>query len=264
MFTMPQIKRLIDHDSVELDKIALRETILYINITDYDTTFNFLATIMFSMLNLTLFHQADVLYDGEVPVPVSIWADEYANYSNIYRMENFTAVNRSRNISMNLLLQDINQLKKKHEKDWKTIVSNSDTLIFLGGYEEDTTKLISEMAGDGTIYEKDYERDKSGKRILKPKAMLRKVYKPDEVAKLDNEKALIFIRGMNAVEDTKFIAENHPNWKYFAPPKSPDNPKWYTWKRYENKVDEWLDNTTQIIDLNAEDDENEFVEMTAS
>lgn len=270
MFEMPQIKRLIDSDTVELDKIALRPTILYINIPDYDTTFNFLATIMFSMLNLTLFYQADVLYNGEVPVPVSVHADEYANYSNIYRMENFTAVNRSRNISMNLYLQDINQLKKKHEKDWRTIVSNSDTLVFLGGAEEDTTKLISKKAGKTTIYEKDYERLKDGHRNNKPRPKGRDLYDEHEVATLDNEKMLVFIRGMNVFEDTKYIAENHPNWKRFAYPGhngqegKPLDPNWYEWKRYDSKVDEWLDNTSpEDIDiLNEDPNEVEFLKQT--
>lgn len=213
-FNLESLSSLVITDELDLPSIGEKKVALFALIPDNDTSFNFLASILYTQLFQQLFHLADHKYGGGLPVPVHFLMDEFANVSLPDDFDKILATMRSRNVSVSIILQNVAQLKALFEKQWESILGNCDELLYLGGNETSTHKLISESyLGKETIDLNTYGKSTghSGSYSTNWQITGRELLTPDEVRMLDNRKALLFIRGERPIMDGKFDILRHPN-----------------------------------------------------
>ncbi len=211
-FNLPQIKRITDHDEMDLYTLGEKKTALFAVIPDSDTTFNFLVSLLYSQAFQTLYYSADQIHNGCLPRHIHFILDEFAAMP----LPGFTrelATMRSRNISASVIIQNMAQIKEMYKDSWETIPGNSDTILYLGGNESSTHKYISDALGKSTIDTRTYgqTRGRSGSYSTNFQISGRELLTPDEVRLLDNRYAILFIRGARPVMDLKYDLKRHPN-----------------------------------------------------
>ncbi|MGY5220996.1 VirD4-like conjugal transfer protein, CD1115 family [Enterococcus hirae] len=214
-FDIPSVKELVSRDTLELDKIGDKKTILYILLPDTDTSFNFLASMMYQQLFDMLVYKADNFYKGRLPVHVRCILDEFANIGQIPDFEKVISVIRSREISTNVILQNISQLKNLYKDTWETIIGTSDTFLYLGGMEQSTHEYISKLLGKETIEQRNVSVTKgmNGSYNESYQKLGRNLMEPDEVASLKGQECILKIRGVNPFLSNKYNIEKHKNYK---------------------------------------------------
>lgn len=213
-FNLRTLSALTATDELDLPSLGEKKVALFALIPDNDTSFNFLVSILYTQIFQQLFHLADHKYGGSLPVPVHFLMDEFANVSLPDDFDKLLATMRSRNISVSIILQNIAQLKALFEKQWESILGNCDELLYLGGNEASTHKLISESyLGKSTLWLDSYgkSRGHSGSYSTNTSIIGRELMQPDEVRMLDNRYALLFIRGERPILDEKYEILKHPN-----------------------------------------------------
>ena len=213
-FNLRTLSSLTATDELDLSSLGERKVALFALIPDNDTSFNFLVSILYTQIFQQLFHLADHKYGGSLPVPVHFLMDEFANVSLPDDFDKLLATMRSRNISVSIILQNIAQLKALFEKQWESILGNCDELLYLGGNEASTHKLISESyLGKSTLWLDSYgkSRGHNGSYTTNYSIIGRELLTPDEVRMLDNRYALLFIRGERPILDEKYEILKHPN-----------------------------------------------------
>ena len=213
-FNLRSLTALTATDELDLPSLGEKKVALFALIPDNDTSFNFLVSILYTQIFQQLFHLADHKYGGSLPVPVHFLMDEFANVSLPDDFDKLLATMRSRNISVSIILQNIAQLKALFEKQWESILGNCDELLYLGGNEASTHKLISESyLGKSTLWLDSYGKSKghSGSYSTNTSIIGRELMQPDEVRMLDNRYALLFIRGERPILDEKYDILKHPN-----------------------------------------------------
>lgn len=211
-FNLESLSKLTITDELDLGSLGERKTALFALIPDNDTSFNFLISILYTQLFQQLFEVADKKYGGELPVHVHFLMDEFANVSLPEDFDKILSVMRSRNISVSIILQNLAQLKALFEKQWESIVGNCDEFVYLGGNEQATHKYVSELLGKATIDMNTYGKStgRSGNYSTNYQLSGRELMTPDEVRRLDNHFALLFIRGESPVKDLKYDLLKHP------------------------------------------------------
>ena len=213
-FNLRSLTALTATDELDLPSLGEKKVALFALIPDNDTSFNFLVSILYTQIFQQLFHLADHKYGGSLPVPVHFLMDEFANVSLPDDFDKLLATMRSRNISVSIILQNIAQLKALFDKQWESILGNCDELLYLGGNEASTHKLISESyLGKSTLWLDSYGKSKghSGSYSTNTSIIGRELMQPDEVRMLDNRYALLFIRGERPILDEKYDILKHPN-----------------------------------------------------
>ena len=216
-FNLPSLATLTERDELEIEKMGEEKTVLYMIIPDNDDSFNFLVSILYLQLFQVLFAIADQEHKGGLPVPVHFLMDEFANIPVANDFPKILSVMRSRNVFVSIILQNIAQLKALFEKQWESILGNCDQLLYLGGNESSTHKLISESyLGKETIDTNSYGKTSGlhGSYSTNYQQAGRELLTPDEVRMLDNQYALLFIRGERPVKDLKYDLMKHPNIQY--------------------------------------------------
>lgn len=212
-FNLESLAALTITDELELEKLGEKKTAIFALIPDNDTSFNFLVSILYTQLFQQLFEVADKKYGGSLPVHVHFLMDEFANVSLPDDFDKILSVMRSRGVSVSIILQNIAQLKALFEKQWESIVGNCDEFVYLGGNEQATHKYVSELLGKETIDTNTFGRQYGmrGSYSKNDQQSGRELLMPDEVRLLDNNYALLFIRGERPVKDIKFDILKHPN-----------------------------------------------------
>ena len=210
-FNLPQIQALTDHDDMDLYTLGEKKVALYAVIPDNDNTFNFLVSLLYAQAFQALYYSADQIHHGPLPRHVRFVLDEFAAMP----LTGFTrelATMRSRSISASVIIQNMAQIKELYKDSWETIPGNCDTILYLGGNESSTHKYVSEMLGKATIDTKTHgqTKGKSGSYSTNFQMSGRELLTPDEVRKLDNRYALLFIRGASPVMDEKYDLMHHP------------------------------------------------------
>lgn len=210
-FNLPQIQALTDHDDMDLYTLGEKKVALYAVIPDNDNTFNFLVSLLYAQAFQALYYSADQIHHGPLPRHVRFVLDEFAAMP----LPGFTrelATMRSRSISASVIIQNMAQIKELYKDSWETIPGNCDTILYLGGNESSTHKYVSEMLGKATIDTKTHgqTKGKSGSYSTNFQMSGRELLTPDEVRKLDNRYALLFIRGAGPVMDEKYDLMHHP------------------------------------------------------
>lgn len=212
-FNLESLASMTNCDELELSKIGEEKTALFAIIPDNDTSFNFLVSILYTQLFQQLFYIADHKYNGSLPIPVHFLMDEFANVSLPDDFDKILSVMRSRGVSVSIILQNLAQLKALFEKQWESIVGNCDEFLYLGGNEQSTHKYVSELLGKETIDLDTHGKGsgRSGNYSTNYQIAGRELLTADEVRMLDNNYALLFIRGERPIMDKKFDILRHPN-----------------------------------------------------
>ena len=210
-FNLPQIQALTNHDDMDLYTLGEKKVALYAVIPDNDNTLNFLVSLLYAQAFQALYYSADQIHHGPLPRHVRFVLDEFAAMP----LPGFTrelATMRSRSISASVIIQNMAQIKELYKDSWETIPGNCDTILYLGGNESSTHKYVSEMLGKATIDTKTHgqTKGKSGSYSTNFQMSGRELLTPDEVRKLDNRYALLFIRGASPVMDEKYDLMHHP------------------------------------------------------
>ncbi len=212
-FNLESLAALTSTDELDLGSLGEKKTALFALIPDNDTSFNFLVSILYTQLFQQLFYSADHIHGGSLPIPVHFLMDEFANVSLPDDFDKILSVMRSRSVSVSIILQNLAQLKALFEKQWESIVGNCDEFLYLGGNEQSTHKYVSELLGKATIDTNTYGKSegRSGSYSTNYQISGRELLTPDEVRMLDNQYAILFIRGERPVLDFKYDILKHPN-----------------------------------------------------
>ena len=214
-FDIQEIRDATMYDELELDKLGDRKTALFLIMSDTDSTFNFLISMIYTQLFNLLCDKADDQYGGKLPVHVRCLIDECANIGQIPQLEKLVATIRSREISACLVLQTRSQLKAIYKDNADTIVGNMDSQVFLGGNEPITLKELSEALGKETIdsFNNSDTRGNSPSYGTNYQKLGHKLMSRDELAVLDGGKCILQLRGVRPFLSDKYDLTQHPNYK---------------------------------------------------
>ena len=215
-FNLQQIAKLTNTDELDLSSMGEKKVALFCCIPDADTSLNYLVGMIYSQLFQTLYYMADRVHGGALPVPVNCIMDEFPNVSLPNEFEKILATCRSRSIYCSIIIQNMSQLKALFKDSWESLVGNCDEFLYLGGNEKETHKYVSELLGKETIDTNTYgqTKGKSGSYSTNFQQSGRELLQPDEVRMLDNQNALLFIRGERPILDAKYDLMKHPNIRY--------------------------------------------------
>ena len=217
-FDIKELRDLMETDEMELDTLGDSKAALFVIISDTDSTFNFVAALMYSQLFNLLCDKADDFYGGRLPVHVRLILDEFANIGQIPNFDKLIATIRSREISASIILQSQSQLKAIYKDSADTIVGNCDSTLFLGGKEKSTLKEISELLGKETIdlYNQSENRGSQVSHGLSYQKLGKELMTQDELAVMDGGKCIFMLRGVRPFLSDKYDLTKHPNYKYTA------------------------------------------------
>ena len=212
-FNLESLASLTATDELDLPSLGEKKCAIFALIPDNDTSFNFLVSILYTQLFQQLFECADEKHGGCLPIHVHFLMDEFANVSLPNDFDKILSVMRSRGVSVSIILQNLAQLKALFEKQWESIVGNCDEFVYLGGNEQATHKYVSELLGKETIDLDTYNQSYGmhGNYTRNSQLQGRELMTPDEIRRLDNRYALLFIRGERPVRDLKYDILKHPN-----------------------------------------------------
>lgn len=256
VFDHESIRNLTSRDSMEMEKWQTEKTAVFIAIPETDKSFNFIATTMFTMMFRQLPKTADEIIQGLHPtckpedlLHIRLILDEFANFG---RFPNFTETLssvRSREISIDIIIQAISQLKALYKEQWETIFNNCATLIYLGTNDKETMTYFSMRSGKQTINVKNQSqtRGTQGSSSQSIQTIQRDLLTPDEVARIGTDEALIFISKQNVFRDKKTNVFQHPRAKELA--SAPNDSNWYQYIRSMSDVDDWDINVKHDIQV---------------
>ena len=217
-FDIKELRDLMEYDELELDTLGDQKTALFVILSDTDSTFNFVAALMYSQLFNLLCDKADDFYGGRLPVHVRLILDEFANIGQIPNFDKLIATIRSREISASIILQSQSQLKTIYKDAADTIVGNCDSTLFLGGKEKSTLKEISELLGKETIdlYNQSENRGSQVSHGPSYQKLGKELMTQDELAVMDGGKCIFMLRGVRPFLSDKYDLTRHPNYRYTA------------------------------------------------
>ncbi len=246
VFDHDAVRNLIARDSMEMEKWQTEKTAVFIAIPETDKSYNFIATTMFTMMFRQLPQTADEILQGNHKtcdpgdlLHIRLILDEFANFG---RFPNFTETLssvRSREISIDIIIQAISQLKALYKDEWETIFNNCATLLYLGTNDKETMSYFSMRSGKQTINIKNRSltRGTQGSSSLSIQTAPRDLLTPDEIARIGVDEALVFISKQNVFRDKKTNVLQHPRAKELS--NSPDDGKWYRYIRSMSNMDDW-------------------------
>lgn len=222
-FESEGVKALFDYDDFQFGSLGVgmnadgtTKTAIFVVIPDNDTNYDFIAGIFYTMAYRELTRVADGLPGHRLPIPVAFWWDEFANIALPDDFLKWIATCRSRNISCNIIIQNIAQLKGKYDKEWEEIPGNCDVLLYLGGNEQGTHEYISKLLGKTTIYKKSYTVSKGahGSSSQTTDVLGRDLMTIDEVASMSADMCIIKVRGCDPILDQKYNPFKKKDYEY--------------------------------------------------
>lgn len=248
MFDLQDIRELLEDDDLEIETWIEKKTVVYLTIPDMDKTFNFLVTMIFILAFRTLEYQIDYVYGGNPPNHIRFILEEFANLGKIPNIKEALAVFRSREMSIDIIIQNLNQLISMYKDDWKSFIGNCDTLLYLAGSTEpDTQKLFSERAGKETIHMKknSENRGTNGSYSISHEVLGRELITQSEVAELARDECLVSISSMSMFRGKKYPFDGHPLSKEWSRYKNDKN--WYEFKPEFRTLEEAYDYYNQTL-----------------
>lgn len=213
-FKLEDVRNLTYTDNIHLETMGDEKTALFIIIPSTDTTYNFLAAMMYTQLFDTLYDRAITYYHGRLPVHVRFILDEFANVGKIPEFEKILATCRKFEISAVVILQNLSQLKRLYEKSWEELPGNCDTMIYLGGKDQFTNEYLSKELGKETIDQQSINqtKGKQGSSSYNNAILGRELATIDELATMDNNDCIVMVRGLYPFLTAKFDITNHPRY----------------------------------------------------
>uniref|UniRef100_UPI00191640E8 VirD4-like conjugal transfer protein, CD1115 family n=1 Tax=Streptococcus suis TaxID=1307 RepID=UPI00191640E8 len=255
LFNIQSVIDLTQRDTMDLKTWGTQKTMVYLVIPDNDTTFRFLSALFFSTVFSTLTRQADVDFKGQLPIHVRSYLDEFANVGEIPDFAEQTSTVRSRNMSLVPILQNIAQLQGlyKEKEAWKTILGNCDSLLYLGGNDEETFKFMSGLLGKQTIDVRSTSRSfgQTGSSSTSHQKIARDLMTADEVGNMKRDECLVRIAGVPVFRTKKYFPLKHKNWKWLADKETDE--RWWHYHINPLTAEEELDLSGHTIrDLSTE------------
>ena len=277
-FNLPEVADLTHTDNIHLDTLGDRKTALFIIIPSSDATFNFLAAMMYTQLFDTLYDTANFKYGGRLPVHVRCLLDEFANVGTIPDFDKLLATMRSMEISANIIIQNLAQLKKMYDKSWEILTGNCDSLLFLGGQEASTLEAISKSLGKETIDVVSQNRTRSHKSpsTSENNSILgRELMTTDELKVMKPNECVLNVRALYPFFCHKFDIEKHQNYKYLEDSnknyayliddlhteKAPDITEIYSETVEPKLVAQPADDEKDISDIDVPDEEDNMTNL---
>ncbi len=214
-FNIPEVMDLTCCDNIHLETIGDKPTAMFIIIPSSDDTFNFLAAMMYTQLFDVLYDRANFKFGGRLPVHVRCLLDEFANIGTIPRFEELLATMRSMEISANVIIQNLSQLKKMYKDSWENVLGNCDSLLFLGGQEPTTLEHISKTLGKETIDTRSHNRTRGrqGSTSENDGITGRELMTVDELKVMKDNECILFVRGIYPFFCNKYKIERHLNYR---------------------------------------------------
>lgn len=230
-FDIKELREITAYDELELDTLGDRKTALFLIMSDTDSTFNFLISMIYTQMFNLLCEKADDVYGGRLPVHVRCLIDEMANIGQIPNLEKLMATIRSREISAVLVLQAKSQLKSIYKDNADTIIGNCDSQIFLGGSEKTTLKDLNESLGKETIdtYNTGESRGSQQSYNMNYQKLGHDLMSVDQLAVLDGSKCIVQVRGVRPFLSDKYDITKHPNYRLTA---DYDRKYWFDVEKY--------------------------------
>ena len=217
-FDLVSLQELTEVDEMEFETFGDKKTALFIKTPIVDSSFNFMAGMIYTQLFQALYDVADKEPTGHLKIPVHVLMDEFANVKLPEDFEQILSTCRKHWISISIILQNVAQLKAIYQKQWESIIGNCDSLIYLGGNEQSTHEYLSKALGKETIRTKTYQMSKGGRGSSSTNfnQMGHDLMSPDQVRRLHSSKSIVMIRGERPVTDDKYELKKHPNIKMTA------------------------------------------------
>jgi type IV secretion system protein VirD4 len=211
-FNISAVANLTKADTIALDKTGDIKTAVFVIIPDSDDTYNFIASIMYTQLFDTLYNKAD---SEKLNYHIRCLLDEFANIGQIPNFEKLIATMRSRNISANVILQNLGQIKSIYKNTWENILGNCDNMLYLGGQEQSTLEYITKRLGKQTIDTKTSSRTRGRTEgaSINNGILGRELMTADEISRMRDEECILLIRGLNPLKDRKYKIETHKRYK---------------------------------------------------
>lgn len=215
-FNIPQYAAMTSMDEMDFGSLGERKRAIFCVIPVNDSSMNYLVGMLYTQCFQELYRRADLKYNGRLPIPVRVLQDEWANVAQPESYPKILATCRSYNIGLNIIVQNVQQIKALYEKEHESIIGNCDTLLFLGGGNEPASlEFIVKLLGRETLATRTrgLTKGRNGSSTTNYQQTGRDLMTIDEVRKLDTNKAILFIRGENPVIDRKYNLKRHPNIK---------------------------------------------------
>lgn len=251
-FAINEVRELMSEDELDLVSLAQEKTALFLIVPETYTTFNFIVTILYQLMLERLYEYAKKQPNRRCPVPVQIIGDEIANIGQIPNLDRYIATMRSYSISIILIFQTLTQVEAMDKNNWKTIVGNCDTFIYLGGKEQSTNEYVSKSVGKMTIDQRQSNETMGshGSFGRQDSTLGRDLLDPSEMEKIPGDECVVMLSGVEPFKSKKYPLEKHKRYKYLADGGSP----LFTYERRNQVfIEEIFENTDKVITIDLSD-----------
>ena len=240
-FDIAAVREMMSYDELQLEKLGDEKSVLFAVVSDTNPTFNFISAMMYSQMFNVLCDRALKVYHGRLPIHVTCLFDEFAN-QKIPNWEHLISVVRSRNISAHIVLQTYSQLKGMYKDNAETVAGCCSTMLFLGGKEESSLKMVSGILGKETIDTMNESDSRGAQRTygLNYQKLGKELMSVDELTVMPSSRCIVQVQGVRPFYSKKFDLTKHPQYKYTADasPKYAFDVKAYLEHRLKTKPDE--------------------------
>lgn len=251
-FAIDEVRELMSEDELELDRIGKEKTALFLIVPETYTTFNFIVCILYQLMLEHFYELAKKQKKRRLPIPIQIIGDEIANIGQIPNLQRYISTMRSYGISIILIFQTLTQVEAMDKNNWKTIVGNCDTFVYLGGKEQSTNEYVSKSVGKMTIDQRQTNETKGshGSYGLQDSTLGRDLLDPSEMEKIPGDECIVMLSGLDPFKSKKYPLEKHPRYKYLAD----GGAKIFDFeRRNELMIEDFFSNTEQVISIELDE-----------
>lgn len=251
-FAIDEVRELMSEDELELDQIGQEKTALFLIVPETYTTFNFIVCILYQLMLEHFYELAKKQAKRRLPIPIQIIGDEIANIGQIPNLQRYISTMRSYGISIILIFQTLTQVEDMDKNNWKTIVGNCDTFVYLGGKEQSTNEYVSKSVGKMTIDQRQTNETKGshGSYGLQDSTLGRDLLDPSEMEKIPGDECIVMLSGLDPFKSKKYPLEKHPRYKYLAD----GGAEIFDFdRRNELMIEDIFSNTKQVISIELDE-----------
>lgn len=251
-FAINEVRELMSDDELDLTSLGTEKTALFLIVPETYTTFNFIVCILYQLLLERLYDLAKQQRNRRLPIPVQIIGDEIANIGQIPNLQRYISTMRSYGISIILIFQTLTQVEAMDKQNWKTIVGNCDTFVYLGGKEQSTNEYVSKSVGKMTIDQRQTNETKGshGSYGMQDSTLGRDLLDPSEMEKIPGDKCIVMLSGVEPFQSKKYPLEKHPRYQYLAD----GGAELFSFERRNELVlEDFFDNTEQVVSIQLDE-----------
>lgn len=251
-FAINEVRDLMSEDELDLTSLGKEKTALFLIVPETYTTFNFIVCILYQLMLERLYELAKSRKNRRLAVPVQIIGDEIANIGQIPNLQRYISTMRSYGISIILIFQTLTQVEAMDKQNWKTIVGNCDTFVYLGGKEQSTNEYVSKSVGKMTIDQRQTNETKGshGSYGMQDSTLGRDLLDPSEMEKIPGDKCIVMLSGVEPFRSNKYPLEKHPRYQFLADCGA----EYFSFeRRNELLVDSFFENTNQVISIELDE-----------